>query len=83
MRGVVYAINSQYGIVAVLTDCDFSIFELLGENQVGLGDEVRWSEATPLGSALLTNSTRKTDFEVYFQNHWVSRDRLKKLFPID
>ncbi|MDA8431333.1 MAG: hypothetical protein M0Z60_00040 [Nitrospiraceae bacterium] len=83
MKGVVYAINSQLGTVAVLTDCDFSVFELLGDDQVGLGDEVNWSETTPLGSTLLTNTTRKTNFEVYFQNHWVSKNRLKRQFPIE
>jgi hypothetical protein len=83
MKGVVYAINSERGIVAVLTDCDFSVFELLGENQVGLGDEVKWNEAMALGSALLTNMTRETNFEVYFQNHLVSKNRLKKSFPIE
>jgi len=65
------------------TDGNFSVFELLSDDPVDIGDKVFWFQATPLGSTLLTNITQKRIFEVYFQNHGVPESQLKKQLLID
>ena len=77
MKGTIYDINPKRGMVAVQTDNgDFSIFEIISANQVEIGQEVSWSGNTPTGSAMITNHGSGERFEVYFQNHWVSRHQL-------
>lgn len=72
------------GVVAVQTaDGNFSVFELLGDDPVDLGDNVFWFQATPLGSTLLTTITQQRIFEVYFQNHEVPESQLKKQLLIN
>lgn len=79
MEGSIYEINPTRGMVAVLTEHgDFSIFEILGDDPVEKGDEVRWENDTGLGSEMLTNVTQRETYEVYFQNHWVSTNQLKQ-----
>lgn len=79
MRGTIYAINQQRGMVAVQTENgDFSIFELLGADNVDVGDQVYWKNDTSLGSTILTNMTQSEKFEVFFQNHWVPKQQLRQ-----
>jgi plastocyanin len=66
-------------MVAALTENgDYSVFELLSEADVAVGDTVSWQNATALGSELLTNQTRGSRFQVYFQNHHVSWSQLQQ-----
>ena len=79
MRGTIYEINQNRGMVAVLTENgDFSVFELLSGDIVEVGDEVQWKNDTGLGSEILTNLTRMESYEVYFQNHHVLKSQLRQ-----
>lgn len=79
MKGIVDYINEQRGMVAVLTDDgDYSIIEILGSGGFDLGDEVSWAEHMPLGGGTVMNLTRGGSCSVFFQDHWVSKDRLSK-----
>jgi hypothetical protein len=79
MKGTIFKINHNRGMVAVLTENgDFSIFELLGGDPAEEGDEVYWKNDTGLGSEQLRNITQEETFEVYFQNHWVSNNQLSR-----
>lgn len=79
VRGIIRYMNSNRGMVAVLTENEnYSVFELLGGDPVEVGDVVSWKDDTALGGELLTNHTQGGHFEVYFQNHHVSRPQLKQ-----
>ena len=66
-------------MVAVLTENgDYSVFELLGGDHAGVGDVVSWQNATALGDELLTNHTQNSRFQIFFQNHHVSRSQLRQ-----
>jgi len=79
MRGRIYAINPNRGMVAIETENNgYSIFELLNDDNINVGDEVSWTQDTSLGSTILTNKTRDSRFEVYFQNHWVQKHQLRQ-----
>ncbi len=79
MKGTIFKINHRRGMVAILTENgDFSIFELLGGDPVEEGDEVSWKNDTGLGSEQLRNITQQETYEVFFQNHWVSKNQLSQ-----
>ena len=79
MNGTVYEINRARGMVAVFTEnSDFSIFELLDGDPIEIEDEVYWRNDTGLGPEVLKNITQDQSYEVYFQNHWVSKNQLKQ-----
>ncbi len=80
MKGQITNINLQKGMVAVLTDTEgYSIFEILSDDNFEIGDEVVWNENHPLGDCEIDNVTQDEKQEVYFQNHHVSSESLKKL----
>ena len=54
------------------------MFEILGGNEVSVGDVVIWTGDTPLGRELLINQTSGERFEVYFQNHHVPQAQLRQ-----
>jgi len=84
MEGIIYAIDPRRGMVVVkTTDSKFSVFELVSDDPVDLGDKVHWFQATSLGSTLLTNITQNRIFQVNFQNHKVPKSQLKKQRLID
>jgi hypothetical protein len=77
MNGIVKRINPGRGMVAVLTEeGSFSVFELLADDPIEVGDKVSWSSNTNLGGERITNRTQKRSFEVYFQNHYVNLSQL-------
>jgi hypothetical protein len=79
MRGTIYEINQNRGMVAILTENgDFSIFELLGGDPIEKGDKVHWENDTGLGPEDLTNLSQGRSFEVYFQNHHVPKNQLRQ-----
>jgi hypothetical protein len=79
MKGVITDINIKKGMVSVQTESeDFSIFEILGDDNFEIGDEVEWIEEQPLGGSKITNFTQNETSDVFFQNHWVSLANLKK-----
>lgn len=65
------------------TNGDYSVFELLSSDPVEPGDEVQWSQDTSIGSTQLINITQRKTYEVYFQNHWVTKNQLRKQLLID
>ena len=79
MKAVVFDINWRRGMVAVLTENgDFSIFEMLGDDNFEKGDEVFWKNDTALGSEKIRNATKGETMEVFFQNHWVPKNQLRQ-----
>lgn len=82
--GTIYDINSQRGMVAVLTETNgFSIFEMLWDDNFKKGDEVSWKGDNPLGDCKIKNHTEDEEAEVYFQNHGVTQSNLRRqlLYP--
>lgn len=79
MKGIISEINWSRGMVAILTvNGDYSVFELMGNDDLEINDEVFWRDDTALGSETIKNITKGIEMEVYFQNHWVPRSQLKK-----
>ena len=77
MRAEVIAINTRRGMVGLLTEKgDCSIFELLGEDAVEIGDTIEWDEPTLLGLEEVANVTHGTAFDVVFQHHHIMRINL-------
>ena len=69
MKGTIYHIHAQRGMVAVATeDADYSIFEILGSGSFEAGDTVSWVGSTPLGHHSIHNHTKSEMVEVFFQN---------------
>jgi hypothetical protein len=78
MKGIVYKINKQRGMVVVLTGHEnYSIFEMLGNDDFDIGDEVSWSKDNPLGDCDVKNISKNIIIEVYFQNHHLNRNNLE------
>jgi len=78
MKGIIFDINWERGMVAVLTESeDYSVFELLSEEHLDIGDEVSWNENHPLGDCKIKNYTKNEIIEIYFQDHWVNNQNLK------
>ena len=64
-------------MVGLLTEKrDHSIFELLGEDAVEIGDTIEWDEPTLLGLGKVANVTQGTAFDVVFQYHHITRIKL-------
>ena len=79
MKGRIVDINWKRGMVAVLTnEGGYSVFELLSTDTIEIGDEVEWKNDTSLGHTQIINKTKSDGFEVYFQNHHISKSNLKK-----
>lgn len=78
MIGRVAGVNAARGMVAVLTERgDYSIFEMLGDDPPEVGDEIRWDDDTPLGGETIHNITQHIEYDVFFQNHHVSKSSLR------
>ena len=78
MRGIITEINTRRGMASVKTDNGFSIFELLSQENINVGDELEWSTDT-LGDCKVKNITQDESIAVYFQNHSVAAVNVKKL----
>jgi glutamine phosphoribosylpyrophosphate amidotransferase len=79
MDGVVYAMNPRRGMVAIATeDAGFTIIEMLSSEDIEPGDEMYWEDDTALGHEMYRNVSKDSTFEVFVQNHWVSRGQLKQ-----
>jgi hypothetical protein len=84
MVGTITSINSDRGMVAVLTEgAGYSVFELLSGADIEIGDGVRWANDTGMGSEMITDLRTAKRFEVYFQNHWVSEANLRRQLHLD
>lgn len=77
MTGTVAAVNPVRGMVAVETDQGYSIFEMLGDDPPPIGDRVRWDGATPLGREVVENLTQRRSYDVFFENHHVSKGNVR------
>ena len=84
MRGRVYAINPQRGMVAIETEnYGFTIIELLSDEDIELGDEMNWANDTGMGSETYHNRTKNQKMDVFVQNHWVSKNQLRQQLLVD
>ena len=80
MKGIIEDINSEKGMVGVKTENEgFTIFQILSDDNLHLGDELTWDEDHPLGHSDIKNLTTDEQFEVFFENHWVRTNDLKRL----
>ena len=77
--GIVAAMNTNRGMVAIATEDDgYTIIELLSEFELEIGDEITWENGHGLGSEIYHNLTRGTSEEVYVQNHAVTNASLRQ-----
>lgn len=77
--GVVAAINSKPGMIAIETNDDgFTIIELLSDFEIAVGDKMLWPNGHGLGSEVYKNVTKGTFERVFVQNHAVSSSNLKQ-----
>jgi len=80
MKGIIKDINWDKGMVGVETKNDgFTIFQILADDNLHLRDELTWDEDHPFGHADIKNLTTDEQFEVFFENHNVGTDNLKRL----
>lgn len=77
MRGSVKHINPNRSMVAVLTEENYSIIELTGD-ELEIGDIVEWTAEHPSGSHTIRNLTRGSQISVFFQNHCVPQSQLRQ-----
>lgn len=78
MHGEVYAINVSRGMAAVKTDeAGFTIIELF-DDDLEIGDKLRWRDDTGLGDQKYFNATQECQMHVYAQNHWISHNQLSQ-----
>ena len=78
MKGTIFQINPRRGMVAIETENgDYSVFENINGEEFDVGDKVYWKNDTGLGSELVENLTKGRTFDVYFENHWVSKSLLR------
>ena len=77
--GRIAAINPKRGMVAIETNDDgYTIFELLSDFEIEIGDEIRWSNDYGMGHENYRNVTKEITEEVYVQNHSVSQSNLRQ-----
>ena len=79
MVGTVAQVNSRSAMVAVVTDRgDYSIFEVIGGEEFEEGDVVSWAEDAPLGGHNVRNHRSGDVADVFFQNHYISKNQLRQ-----
>ena len=78
MQGTVFAINPQRGMVAIDTECGFTIIELLSDDDIEIGDEMAWTDDTAMGSETYVNRSKGERMDVYVQNHHVPKHQLRQ-----
>ena len=77
--GRIVAINPKQGMVAIETNDDgHTIFELVSEFEIEVGDEIRWSNDYGMGHENYSNVTKGITKEVYVQNHSVSKSNVRQ-----
>lgn len=83
MKTRVVKMNLQRGMVALEAEDGYSIIEMLSDDPIEVGDIISWTEHLPEGETVVTNHTQNEKYEVYFQNHWVSRSDLDQQLLIE
>ncbi|MBL8811742.1 MAG: hypothetical protein JNM43_16355 [Planctomycetaceae bacterium] len=83
MKGTVFQINKQRGMVGTETDNGFTIIELLNDDDIETGDEMEWNPETGLGQQVYTNKSKRKQMSVFAQNHWVPKQQLRSQLLID
>jgi hypothetical protein len=79
MKGIVRTMNRRRGMVAIETDgYGYTIIELLGDDDIEVGDEMAWANDTGLGGEKYRNLTKNKVMDVYVQNHWVPPQQLRQ-----
>jgi hypothetical protein len=77
--GTIAAINAGRGMVAIATQDDgYTIIELLSDWDVEVGDEIAWANGYGLGSEIYQNVTKRSQQQVYFQNHSVHQTAVRQ-----
>jgi hypothetical protein len=83
MDGVISHHNPQKGMVAVQTKAGYSIFELIDDMEYEIGDIVSWQPDTACGRTEISNVSKNRSKSVYFQNHWVHPNHLRRQLLMD
>ena len=79
MTGKVVERNAVRGIIGVQTDAgDYSVIEVLGADQINVGDTVGWIGETPLGRKWLINMSKGVRCSAFFQSHGVHAKNLRQ-----
>ncbi len=78
MKGIVRALNPSMGRVGCQTSDGFSMFDMMGDDPPDLGDEIEWSDLTPLGGERVRNVTQGCTYDVFFEDHHMSWATLKQ-----
>ena len=76
--GKVTAMNSNRGMVAILTeDGGYTIIELTSGWDLEIGDAISWANGYGLGFETYENLTQQSREEVFVQNHDVNASNLR------
>ncbi len=67
MTGTVSNIDYQKGFVTVKTNCGYTVFELLGDYEINIGDVII-GNLDSLGGEKLKNSSTETIMDVFVQD---------------
>ncbi|MCT4664980.1 MAG: hypothetical protein N4A45_07075 [Flavobacteriales bacterium] len=69
MEGEITKIEKETGMIYVSTDSGDSIFEMISDDNLSVGDKLYWREHNPFGDCMVTNLTTGEKIGVYFQDH--------------
>lgn len=84
MNGTVAAINRRRGTVAIATEGHgYTIIELLGDDDIEVGDQMAWANDTGLGGEKYRNLTKRKAMDVCVQNHWVAPQHLRQQLLVE
>ena len=79
MKGRVYAINRNSGMVAIETELHgFTIIELSTDAGIEMGDELSWEGDLKMGAETYNNVSTNRPVDVFVRNHLVSKNDLRR-----
>ena len=70
-------------MITTIQDGDYSIMEMMGDDPPEIGDSIFWADATALGGETVKNRTQSETYDVFFQNHYVSKGQLRQQLLLD
>jgi hypothetical protein len=83
MRGYVHTINRRRGRVAIATDGHgYTIIEMLGSDNISIGDWLEWPDDHYLGSATYTNLTKAIPISVNVRCHGVPETVVRRMLRL-
>ena len=77
MEGTVVLMNKAKGFIAVQTEAAISVIEILGSDEVNLGETISGNQNH--GGETLRNETQRCDLSVFIQGVHCTPDNAKNL----